>query len=249
MVEISVFAPIFNEEGNIIRLYQELYPVLEEITSNWELILVNDGSTDKSLAEMLALKDKRVVVIDLQRNYKQAIAMDAGFRASKGKYIVSIDADLQNDPKDIPRLLTKLKDENLDVVAGWRYKRKDPLWVRFVTKTARVLRGLFASDGVHDSGCTLRVYRREFVQDLELWGEMHRYIMAILQMRGARIGELKVNHRSRGAGVSKYKWTKSLKGFVDLFYIWFWKKYSNRPQHLFGVMGVFFFFLAFSVEP
>ncbi|MGM5484111.1 MAG: glycosyltransferase family 2 protein [Nanobdellota archaeon] len=238
MVNYSVFAPVYNEAGNIINLYKEVKKVMEKIGS-WEMIFVNDGSTDNSLDEMLSIKDKKVKVVDLKKNYGQAIAMDAGFSACKGDIIISLDADLQNNPQDIPRLLAKMKNEGLDVVAGWRAKRKDPIWMLFVTKVAKFLRGFLASDGVHDSGCTLRVYRKEAVEDIELWGEMHRYIMALLKWKGIKVSELKVNHRRRICGKTKYNWKKSVKGLVDLIYIWFWKKFSGRPLHLFGAVGLF----------
>lgn len=241
MVKYSVFAPVFNEEGNLTKLYSEVKEVMDSLGESWEFILINDGSSDGSLKEMFKLKD--TIVVDLKKNYGQAAAMDAGFRQAKGDIIISMDADLQNDPKDIPKLIDKLYKEKLDVVAGWRHKRKDPLWMLVITRAARFLRGFMASDGVHDSGCTLRVYRREFVEDLELWGEMHRYIIALLKWRGAKIGELKVNHRARTAGVSKYNWKKSFKGLVDLVYIWFWKKFSSRPMHLFGIAGLGVMFL------
>ena len=243
-IKYSVFTPIYNEEGNIEKLYNEVKPVMEKLGETWEFILVNDGSRDNSMREILKIaeKDERIIPIALKTNYGQSIAMDAGFNACRGEIVISMDADLQNDPKDIPKLLEKLHNEHLDVVAGWRAKRKDPMWMLVITKAAKFLRGLFASDGVHDSGCTLRVYRRHFIEDLELWGEMHRYIMAILKWKGARIGELKVNHRARSAGVSKYNWKKSFKGLVDLFYVWFWKKFSGRPLHLFGVSGLFIMF-------
>lgn len=242
MVKYSVFTPVYNEQGNILPLFKQIKEVMESISKDWELIFVNDGSSDKSLVEMKSIDDKRVKIVDLRRNYGQAIAMDAGFREASGEFVISLDADLQNDPKDIPRLLKKLEQDNLDVVAGWRFKRKDPLWMIFVTTIAKFLRSFFASDGVHDSGCTLRVYRREIIEDMEFSGEMHRYIMALLRWKGARVGELKVNHRARVHGVSKYGLYKSVKGFVDLFYIWFMKKFSGRPLHLFGVTGLFLMF-------
>jgi glycosyltransferase involved in cell wall biosynthesis len=243
MVKYSVFAPIKNEQGNIIPLYNEIKKVMDSISSDWELLLVNDGSTDNSMKEILSIKDKRVRPIALLRNYGQAVAMEAGFKSARGDIVISIDADLQNDPSDIPKMLKKLDDENLDIVCGWRYKRKDPLWMLFITMVARFLRSLFASDGIHDSGCTLRVYRKWWVEDMELYGEMHRYIVALLRWKGARVGEMKVNHRPRTHGKTKYNWQKSFRGFIDLMYIWFWKKFSNRPQHLFGLAGIGFIFL------
>ncbi len=235
-MKYSVFTPIFNEQGNIVKLYEEVKKVMDNLGGSWEFIMVNDGSRDGSLKEMMSLKN--VIIVDLRKNYGQSVAMDAGFRQAKGEIIISLDADLQNDPRDISRLLRKLEEKKLDVVAGWRYKRKDPLWMLIVTKAAKFLRSFFASDGVHDSGCTLRVYRRGYIEDLELTGEMHRYIIALLKWQGARIGELKVNHRRRVNGSTKYNWKKSFKGLVDLFYIWFWKKFSGRPLHLFGITGL-----------
>ncbi len=239
-IKYTVFTPVYNEEGNLKKLFDEVKAVMNTLEGNWEFLFINDGSKDSSKKEILEIveKDKRAVLIDFKRNYGQAIAMDAGFRYGKGEILISLDADLQNDPKDIPRLLKKLNDEDLDMVAGWREKRKDPAWMIVVTKSAKFLRKLLIDDGVHDSGCTLRVYRKEAVEDLELWGEMHRYIVALLGWKGSKISELKVNHRKREHGVSKYNWQKSFKGLVDLFYIWFWKKFSGRPLHLFGIGGL-----------
>ncbi len=244
--QFSVFAPVYNEEGNLTNLHREIKAIMDTMGS-WELILINDGSQDGSLTEMqTVIKDNpadKIIVVDLKRNYGQAIAMDAGFRQAQGEYVISLDADLQNDPADIPGLFQKLKDDNLDVIAGWRKKRKDPVWMLVITKTARLLRGIFIGDGVKDSGCTLRIYKKYYIEDLELWGEMHRYIMALLRWRGAKIGQKEVNHRARTVGVSKYNWKKSIKGLVDLFYVWFWRKYSNRPLHVFGAAGLMLIFL------
>lgn len=237
-IKYSVFTPIYNEEGNIIPLYEQIKEVMDKLDGKWELILINDGSTDDSLEEILSIKDKRVRPIALEKNYGQSVAMDCGFRYVRGKYVITLDADLQNDPKDIPRLLEKLENEHYDVVCGWRHKRKDPMWMLVITNSAKFLRRIFISDSIHDSGCTLRVYRRRVIDELELWGEMHRYIVAVLRWRGARIGELKVNHNSRVNGSTKYSWNKAYKGFVDLFYIWFWRKFSGRPLHFLGVNGL-----------
>ena len=234
----TVFAPVYNEEGNLKNLYDQVKKTMDTM-GTWNMVLVNDGSKDGSLAEMLEVqKDaSNLTVIDLKRNYGQAVAMDAGFRAATGEYVISLDADLQNDPADLPAMFEQMQTENLDIIAGWRQKRKDPTWMLVITKTARFLRKIFIDDGVHDSGCTLRIYKREYIQDLELWGEMHRYIIAMLRWQGAKVGERIVNHRARTVGVSKYNWKKSVKGLVDLLYVWFWRKYSNRPLHLFGASG------------
>lgn len=238
-IQFSVFAPVYNEEGNLKNLYKEVSKAMNTM-GTWEMLLINDGSQDKSLQEMLSIQKKRpnLRVIDLKRNYGQSIAMDAGFRQAKGEYIISLDADLQNDPADIPAMFQQMQQDNLDVIAGWRQKRKDPVWMLVITKTAQFLRKIFINDKVHDSGCTLRIYKREYIEDLELWGEMHRYIIAILRWHGAKVGERIVNHRPRTIGTTKYNWKKSIKGLIDLIYIWFWRKYSNRPLHLFGATGL-----------
>jgi glycosyltransferase involved in cell wall biosynthesis len=245
VLDYSVVVPIYNEEDNVADLHKEIVEVMKRLGS-FEIIYVNDGSTDGTLKNLVKLKDR--VIIDLNRNYGQATALDAGFKASKGEIVISLDGDLQNDPKDIPQLLKKLKDDNLDVVAGWRKDRKDKVGIKILTKTGRFLRSVMISDNVHDTGCTLRVYKREAVKSLDLWGEMHRYILALLRWKGFRVGELVVNHRPRTRGVTKYGYGKMLKGFIDLIYIWFINKYSNRPLHAFGLLGLISFFLGVLAE-
>lgn len=238
-MKYSVIIPVFDEERNIRPLYEQIKEVMDSLKEEYEIIFVDDGSKDRTKEEILKTD---ATLIELDRNYGQSVALDAGFRHAKGDIIITMDGDLQNDPKDIPKLLDKL-NEGYDVVAGWRYKRKDPLWMKFVSRSGRILRNKIIKDGVHDSGCTLRVYRREFVENLELWGEMHRYLVALLKIRGARIAEIKVNHRARTSGRSKYNWKKSIKGFIDLIYIWFIEKYLQRPLHLFGALGLGSFLL------
>ena len=242
-MEISVVIPVYNEEENLSILYKEIKQSLSRITKEHEIIFVNDGSTDNSLAELKKLKD--IKIIDLNRNYGQATSLDAGFKEAKGDIIVSLDGDYQNDPKDIPRLLDKLKEENLDVVAGWRKHRKDKSGIRILTLVGRMLRKLLISDKVHDTGCTLRVYKKKAVKSLDLQGEMHRYILALLRWKGFKIGEIEVNHRARLHGKTKYGYSKSVRGLIDLIYIWFINKYSQRPSHLFGYLS--FYMFAFGV--
>ncbi len=232
---VSVVIPIFNEEDSVTGLFKEIEEVFQILNIPIEIIFVNDGSTDDSLFKLRSLED--VVIIDMNRNYGQAVALDAGFKASRGDVVVSLDGDGQNDPHDIPKLLKKLIKEDLDVVTGWRKNRKDRNHVRFITFMARMLRRLFVKDLVHDSGCTLRVYKREAVKSLDIGGEMHRYILALLRWKGFKIGELEVNHRSRKHGKSKYGFMKAFRGLIDLIYIWFIHKYSQRPMHLFGLMS------------
>jgi len=177
--EYSIIIPIYNEAENIIHLDKELRQVMDALSENYEIIYVNDGSRDNSLTELKKLKNAKI--ISLTRNFGQSSALDAGFKTSKGDIIITLDGDLQNDPRDIPRLLRKLKEQDLDVVAGWRIKRKDNLGIRFLTKTGRRLRSFFLRDVVHDSGCMLRVYRKKAIQKLDLWGEMQRYVLQLLK--------------------------------------------------------------------
>lgn len=245
-IEHSVVIPIYNEEGNIIKLDKEIIEVMNKISKNYEVIYVNDGSKDKSLQILLKLKN--AIVINLNRNYGQATALDAGFKVAQGDLVISMDGDLQNDPKDIPKLIEKLNEDKLDVVCGWREKRKDKLGIRILTRIGRFIRRGFVKDDVHDTGCTLRVYRKGAVKTLDIGGEMHRYIVALLRWKGFKIGELKVNHRQRHSGKTKYGYDKAIRGFIDLIYIWFIQKYSQRPLHIFGSAGLISFGLGVLIE-
>jgi glycosyltransferase involved in cell wall biosynthesis len=240
-IDISVIVPVYNEEGNITKLDQEIKSSVSKITPDFEIIYTNDGSTDGTLEELKKLQN--ITIINLNRNYGQATALDAGFRACTGNYVVSLDGDGQNDPADISLLLEKLKAENLDVVAGWRKNRKDSSSINILTRIGRFFRQLLIHDTVHDTGCTLRVYTKEATECLDIGGEMHRYILALLKWKGFRIGEVVVNHRPRTVGKSKYNCSKAVRGLIDLFYIWFIQKYSQRPLHLFGYTSFFLFFV------
>lgn len=233
---ISVVVPIYNEEGSITELHRELREVMDSFGQPYELIFVNDGSTDRTKAMLQALPGS--TVLDLARNYGQATALDAGFRAAKSDIIVSLDGDGQNDPHDIPKLLECLTDPDVDVAAGWRTERQDRNGIRILTRLGRLMRGWFIGDRIHDSGCTLRAYRRAAVESIDLSGEMHRYILALLIWKGFTIVEVPVTDRPRTAGESKYGYGKAVRGFIDLIYIWFLYRYSERPLHLFGYMGL-----------
>ncbi|MFA5993200.1 MAG: glycosyltransferase family 2 protein [Candidatus Pacearchaeota archaeon] len=234
----SVVVPMKDEAGNIPQLDMEIKEVMSKLGS-YEIIYVNDGSRDNTLAELKKLK--KVKIINFNRNYGQAIATDAGFKEAKGDIIITLDGDLQNDPKDIPRLLNELKEKNLDVVAGWRKNRKDKGGIKLLSRFGHFLRKSLIQDPVHDTGCTLRVYKKEAAKSLDLWGDMHRYILALLKWKGFTIGELEVNHRERTAGKTKYGYGKATRGFIDLLYIWFIQKYSSRPLHIFGYLSFFLF--------
>ena len=235
--KLSVVVPVYNEEGNVARLHGEIKSVCEENRYDYEVIFVDDGSTDGTFEAAKNLSPLKFV--QFRRNFGQTAAMDAGIHASAGGYIVTMDGDCQNDPRDIPRLVEALESGGLDVVSGWRKDRKDKLGKRFVSRVANFLRGILINDGIHDSGCSLKIYRRECFEHLTLYGEMHRFIPAILQIKGFKIGEIVVNHRPRMQGRTKYDWRRSMKGFIDMISVWFWNKFAVRPLHLLGGMGLF----------
>lgn len=243
--KISVIIPAFNEQDNIVPLYRELKDILDSIARPYEILFVDDGSTDTTFQRMKNIRenDTSVKVIKFRKNFGQSAALQAGFDYADGTIIVTLDADLQNDPKDIPELITKLENEDLDVVCGWRHDRQDPTSKKMFSQLANCLRKSLTGETIHDSGCTLRAYRSECVKDLELYGELHRYIPAILQWKGYRIGELPINHRKRAFGQTKYTWSRLSKGFLDLIVVSFWQKYSARPMHIFGGSGLIIEFL------
>jgi glycosyltransferase involved in cell wall biosynthesis len=241
-MRISAVVPVYNEAQSLAFVHSELSTALGKLGGSYEIIYVDDGSTDGSATVLRSLKG--ATVLFLNRNYGQATALDAGFKAATGDIVVSLDADGQNDPADIPRLLEKLHTEGLDVVAGWRTERRDPAQTRILSRIGRAFRQLLVGDVIHDSGCTLRVYRSEAVKSLDLGGEMHRYIVSLLHWKGFRIGELPVNHRPRRYGRSKYGGSKALRGFFDLLHVWFIHKYSSRPVHFFGYVSFGAFLVA-----
>lgn len=232
---LSVVVPLYNEEGNVRDLHQKIVEALQKIGRPFEVIFVDDGSRDKTLEMCQGLSPLRLVVF--RKNFGQTAAFDAGIKAATGEIIITLDGDLQNDPSDIPLLLAKM-DEGYDVVSGWRFKRKDPFMKRFFSRTANLLRGVLVKDGIHDSGCSLKAYRRECFKEVDLFGEMHRFMPALLALDGFRVSEVKVSHHPRVHGVTKYNWKRAVKGFVDMIAIWFWRKYSHRPIHLFGGSGI-----------
>ncbi len=239
---ISIVIPLYNEKENIRPLIAALRKemgVLKRKKYAAEAILVDDGSTDGTFKEIMKerKKDKRFHAIKFRRNFGQTPAFSAGFAAAKGDVIVTMDGDLQNDPADIPLLLKELNN-GYDAVSGWRFERKDAAIAKklpslFSNWLARKLTGL----QIHDSGCSLKAYRRETLKGLRLFGEMHRFIPAILNTKGFRISEVKVRHYPRKYGETKYNFTRLLKGFLDLLYIKFWSSFSTRPLHLFGLLG------------
>ncbi|MDD3140280.1 MAG: glycosyltransferase family 2 protein [Lachnospiraceae bacterium] len=244
MDKISVVVPVYNEEGNVKELYQEIKNVCEENNYQYEIIFINDGSSDNTDAICKSLYPLKY--IRMRKNFGQTAAMDAGIKASQYDYIVTMDGDRQNDPKDIPHMLKYLKEHDLDVVSGWRKNRKDSFMKRFVSRGANFLRHFLCHDGIHDSGCSLKIYRKECFKGLTLYGEQHRFIPAILKIKGFSIGEVVVNHRARVSGKTKYNWKRTVKGFVDMISVWFWNKYASRPLHLMGGIGMLSILIGFA---
>lgn len=237
---LSVVVPLYNEEGNVAELHKKIYEAVQKIGRPFEIIFVDDGSKDGTVSVAKNLSPLKLVVF--RKNFGQTAAFDAGFKQAKGEIIITLDGDLQNDPADIPLLLEKI-NEGYDIVSGWRHQRQDPWSKKIPSRIANFLRKVLIHDNIHDSGCSLKAYRRECFHNVDLFGEMHRFIPAILEMEGFRVAEVKVSHHPRIHGVTKYNWKRGIKGFVDMLSIWFWRKYSYRPLHLFGGGGVFLFVL------
>lgn len=241
MQGISVVVPVFNEEGNVRELHKEILEACKKENYNFEIIFVDDGSKDKTPEICKELKPLKY--IRMRKNFGQTAAMDAGIKAAQYDYIVTMDGDRQNDPADIPKLVNYLEENDLDIVSGWRKNRKDTVMKKFTSRVANFLRGIIVKDNIHDSGCSLKIYKKECFDHINLYGEMHRFIPALLRIKGFEVGEVVVNHRPRTAGVTKYNWKRTIKGFVDMISLWFWSKYAVRPLHILGAGGMVFIFL------
>lgn len=244
--EISVFLPVLDEEENLVPMHEKIAAALAELGRSAEMIFVDDGSTDRSLAILkeIAAKDDRVRVISLRRNYGQTAAMAAGIDAAKGEILIPMDADLQNDPADIQRLLEKL-DEGYDVVSGWRKNRQDKLISRKIpSQIANRIISWIGGVHLHDYGCSLKAYRRDVLQDVRLYGEMHRFIPIYASWAGAKVTEIPVDHHARTRGKSKYGISRTVKVIFDLMTIKFMASYQTKPIYVFGTFGMLAFLLA-----
>jgi dolichol-phosphate mannosyltransferase len=245
--DISVFLPVFNEEPNLRPLHAKMQDALAALGRTAEIIYVDDGSSDGSLEVLreIAGQDARVRVIALRRNYGQTAAMSAGIDAARGRVLIPMDADLQNDPADIKRLLEKL-DEGYDVVSGWRKDRQDKAITRkFPSMLANRLISWIGGVPLHDYGCSLKAYRRDSLADVRLYGEMHRFIPIYASWAGARVTELPVDHHARTMGVSKYGLSRTLKVVFDLVTIKFMASYQTKPIYVFGTFGMLAFAISF----
>jgi len=245
--DISVFLPVFNEEPNLRPLHEKLDSALGQLRRTAEIIYVDDGSSDGSLDVLreIAAEDLRVRVIALRRNYGQTPEMSTGIDAARGRVLIPMDADLQNDPADIKRLLDKL-DEGYEVVSGWRKNRKDPLFTRKIpSMMANWLISKIGGVPLHDYGCSLKAYRRESLADVHLYGEMHRFIPIYASWSGARVAEIPVEHHARTMGKSKYGLSRTIKVVFDLMTIKFMASYQTKPLYIFGYAGLLTFVVSF----
>lgn len=248
-MDISVVIPVYNEEENVTELYERLSAVLRGMDKAYEIILVDDGSTDKTLPiiEGIHKSDPNVVVLSMRRNFGQTAAFTAGFDYSRGDVVITMDGDLQNDPNDIPKLVEMSKE--YDIVSGWRKDRKDKMLTRRLpSMAANKLISVVTGVHLHDYGCSLKAYRRDVVKNLNLYGEMHRFIPAIANWFGVSVTEVEVNHFPRTRGTSKYGISRTFKVFLDLITIKFLQSFSTKPIQFFGLGGLMLGLMGFLIS-
>lgn len=245
---LSVVIPVYNEEESIQLLYEKLKASLDLLQKEYEILFIDDGSTDRTLSilEEIQAKDKHLTVLSLRRNFGQTAAFAAGFDFARGDIVVTMDGDLQNDPADIPKLLEKIKDH--DLVSGWRKKRKDPFFTRRIpSMAANWLISNVTGVKLHDYGCSLKAYRRDVIKNLKLYGEMHRFIPAVASWYGVRVAEVETIHHPRLHGKSKYGISRTIKVVLDLITVKFLQSFSTKPIQFFGPVGIASGFLGFLI--
>jgi len=243
-VLLSTVIPVFNEEESLVELHAQLEAMAAASGHQLDIVFVDDGSTDDSwqVIENLALRDPQVRGIRFRRNFGKAAALNAGFAAARAEVVMTLDADLQDDPAEIPNFLDKL-EQGFDVVSGWKEVRHDPWHKVYPSRVFNTLVGWTTGVHLHDHNCGMKCYRREALREVRLYGELHRFVPVLAAARGFRVGEIAVKHRPRRFGHSKYGVTRILKGFLDLFTVWFLTGYGHRPQHMLGTIGLGSFLL------
>ncbi|MDC3064608.1 glycosyltransferase family 2 protein [bacterium] len=247
---ISIIVPVFNEGESIDLLLDEVINVMSSHKFNYELIVVNDGSKDNTnqVLKQLTSKIKELSVISLRKNYGQTAAISAGFDNSKGDIVITLDGDLQNDPNDIPLLIAEI-NKGYDLVCGWRFDRKDKLINRKIpSKIANKLIAHVTGLKLHDYGCSLKAFKKEIIEDIKLYGELHRFLPVLANIEGARIKEIKVNHRRRQYGSSKYGIDRTFRVLMDLLTVWFMTKFLTRPMYGFGFVGIISIFISLAIS-
>jgi len=237
-VKISVVIPLYNEEKSLEELYERITLSLQPLSDSFELIFIDDGSTDNSFSVLKDLhkRDNLVKAIRFRKNFGKSAALSTGFKEAKGEIIVTIDADLQDLPEEIPALIKKM-DEGYDLVSGWKLKRKDPLFRKIASRLFNFITSFYTGVKIHDFNCGLKSYRREVIEEMELYGELHRYIPAIANWKGFKVGEAKINHQPRKYGKSKFGSERYLRGLFDLLTVIMLTKYPEKPLHFFGLLG------------
>lgn len=248
-VDISVVIPLYNEAESLAELYSRLVKTLSSVSNNYELIFIDDGSKDDSfcILERLHKDNTKVKIIQFRRNYGKAAAISTGFREAKGEVVITMDADLQDIPEEIPNLISKL-NEGYDLITGWRLKRLDSFPKRFASRVFNTIASLLTGLPIHDLNCGLKAYRKTVVKELKIYGELHRFLPLLAHCEGFRIGEQELRHDLRKHGKSKYNSTRFLKGFFDLLTVLFLNKYLGSPLHFFGLFGIFFLFAGVGVN-
>ncbi len=248
-MDLSVVIPLLNERLSIPLLYEEIHKALKPITEPYELIFIDDGSTDGSsdLIEILRSQDPHIKLIQFRRNFGKSAALSAGFKEASGKFIVTLDADLQDDPQEIPHLLEKLQ-AGYDLISGWKFPRHDPLSKTLASKIFNRIVSSVTGVKLHDMNCGLKCYRQEVVKDIRLYGEMHRFIPVLASWKGFKVGEIKVRHFPRRFGKSKFGFARFLRGFFDFITVYFITKYLKRPLHFFGGIGLLCFGTGFLIN-
>jgi glycosyltransferase involved in cell wall biosynthesis len=245
----SVVVPLYNEEESLKELHRRLTLVLPALADNFEIIFVDDGSADNSFAVLKTIheQDERVKVIRFRKNFGKAPALSAGFKAAQGEIIITLDADLQDLPEGIPALVEKV-EEGYDLVSGWKFKRKDPLLRKVASRLFNFVTSFYTGVKLHDFNCGLKCYRREVIDEIDLYGELHRYIPAIANWKGFKVGEVQVDHHPRLHGKSKFGSERYLRGLFDLLTVIMLTKYPEKPLHFFGLLGTILSFAGLAIN-
>jgi len=248
--DVSVLVPVLDEAASVEELARRIAEVLDRFGRSFEIVFVDDGSRDGTSDRVLAARgrDRRVKLVRLRRNFGKAAALTAGFDLARAPLVVTMDGDLQDDPEELPRFLEKLEEGPFDLVSGWKQERRDPLAKRLPSRLFNWVTRRLARVELHDFNCGYKAYRREVLEQVQIYGELHRYIPVLASRRGFRVGELAVRHHPRRSGVSKYGWDRFYKGLLDLLTVLFITKYTRRPLHLFGLIGLLAFGSGFVID-
>lgn len=248
MLDLSIIIPAKNEEQSIEKLYKEIIATVTKLNQSFEIIFVDDGSDDNTFAVCKKLNriDKKVKVIKLRGNFGKSIALQIGFEHSKGRIIITMDADLQDDPKEIPDFLNKLND-GFDLVSGWKKVRHDPFSKTFPSKIGNAVTRFLTGIKIHDLNCGFKAYRKVVTDNLSLYGELYKYIPVLAQKQNFKVGEIVISHRTRKFGKSKFGWERNIKGFLDMLTVIFLTGYLRQPGHFFGTLGLISFFFGFLI--